>query len=207
MDETEHHRQVLQRALDGDEDALESLLGIITPVVQLRVARALRRRGEESKSRRLRADLEDLSQDVFVALFAHGAKALRAWQPERGLGLLSFVGFIAEREVMMRMRTAKRNPWTEDPTAHEDLEELRSVPGTTRVLEARELLTTILDDLLAWFTPEGRHYFELIYVEQRPVSEAAEIAQTTADAIYAWKGRMLKRARTVRARVTAEAEG
>lgn len=208
MDDAHDYQRLLERALEGEASALDDLVAAITPVVHVRVARALCRRREAARGRSLRADLEDLTQDVFAALFAHNGKALRAWEPERGLGFLSFVGFLAEREVAMRFRSAKRNPWTEDPT--QDVH-LAAGPDhrrdLTRELEARDLLSRVLDDLLAWLTPEGRTYFEWLFVQELPIVEVAARARTTPGALYAWRSRLLKRARMIRDEVLGETHG
>lgn len=55
-----------------------------------------------------------------VSLFTDQGRALRAWDPARGLSLENFVGFVAERQIASILRTAKRSPWTEDPTLEGD---------------------------------------------------------------------------------------
>lgn len=195
---------VLEKALGGDREALANLVGVITPVVHVRVARALRRRRDEARGRAMRQDCEDLVQDVFAALFDRQGKALRAWDPSRGLGLLSFVGFLAEREVAMRLRSAKRNPWTEDPTEDDKLAlatEARRIEGH---VESRDLLVRLLNELNTWLTPEGRLYFQLLYVEEKSVAQAAHAANTTTDSLYAWRSRLTKKMRKVRTGLAAE---
>src|SRR5687768_1618744 len=81
------------------------------------VARGLARRMVKARGRDLRQEVEDLTQEVFVALFADDARALRLWDPARGASLANFVGLLAEREVASILRSGRRSPWTEDPTA------------------------------------------------------------------------------------------
>ena len=47
-----------------------------------------------SAGRDIRQEVEDLSQEVFLQLFAEGGRVLATWQPERGLTLLNFVGLV-----------------------------------------------------------------------------------------------------------------
>src|SRR5262245_22984612 len=182
---------LLERSLAKDNDALNDLLRGIAPTIQVRVARALLRRRSQSKGRDLRADVEDLVQEVFAALFASNARALRAWDPARGLTFLGFVGFIAEREVGMIMRTGKRCPWTEDPTMDDKLSHLRgSAPSHEDRVMTRELLERMAEHLLERLTPQGRHYFQLLYVEARPVQAIAQETGMSPDALYAWRSRL-----------------
>ena len=191
--------RLLEQGLAGDDAALTTLVDTLTPIVQVRVARALRRRRGQARGRDMREDLEDMTQEVFAALFERQGRALKAWDPTRGLSFLSFVGFLSEREVAMRMRTAKRNPWTEDPTTDSGLVRAVGAAGSMeRDLESRDLLVRILADLKQWLTPEGRQYFQLLYIDQRPVAEVAATAGTTAQALYAWRSRLVKKVRKIR---------
>lgn len=202
---------VLARALDGDAGALDTLVAALAPVVHVRVARALRRRQSEARGRAQRQDCEDLVQDVFATLFDRSAQALRAWDPDRGLGFLSFVGFLAEREVAMRLRSAKRSPWTEEPTEDERLHMVTDHAAMVQdagrpeaYLESRDLLGRMLDELLTWLTPEGRHYFQLLYVEEKSVAQVAEESGTTTQALYAWRSRLSKKMRKLRDKIATE---
>lgn len=153
----------------------------------------------------MRQELEDLMQEVFAALFANDGRALRAWDPARGLSLLNFVGFLAEREVGMIMRTGKRSPWTEDPTADDKLVHLR---GTTQSHEGRvatrELLERMAERLREKLTPQGRHYFQLLYIEARSVQTVSEETGVSLDALYAWRSRLGKLLRDLRDELASE---
>ena len=73
-------------ALAGDQLALTRLVGALTPVVQARVARTLlARRPLRASGRDVRQEVEDLTQEIFLALFSRSAHVLRSWRAERGL--------------------------------------------------------------------------------------------------------------------------
>ena len=63
----------------------------------------------------MRQEVEDMTQDVFAMLFAHDGKVLRSWDEERGMGIVGFVGLVAERHVASMMRSGRRNPWKDTP--------------------------------------------------------------------------------------------
>ena len=201
----EEVRRRVEDALRGDRAAMEALVADLAPVVHVRVARAMTRRRRQAHGRDLRHDLEDLVQDVFAALFAKNGRALRTWDPARGLSFTGFVGFLAEREVAMAMRSGKRNPWTEDPTADVRLNYLSgSDQGVESRLQSRDLLARISERLREKLTPRGRQYFQLIYVENRPVQDVATRTGTTAAALYAWRSRLTKLLRELRKDLEAE---
>ena len=104
----------LRSALAGDEPALNRLVHALTPVIQSRVACAvLRWRTGTAAGRDIRPEVEDLTRDVFLFLFADNGKVLRSWQPELGMSLLDFVGFVAKRQTLSILRSRKRSPWNE----------------------------------------------------------------------------------------------
>jgi RNA polymerase sigma-70 factor (ECF subfamily) len=200
-------RSLVERALGGDANATAMLIDGIAPIVQVRVARMLLKRQSQSKGRDLRHDLEDLVQEVFAALFSNRGKSLLAWDPTRGLGFLSFVGFLAEREVGMLMRTRKRNPWTEDPTMGDVLVTMTGAADSHEAkIESREVLQHLAERLQERLSPQGRHYFQLLYVESRPVKAVAEETGTSMDALYAWRSRLGKLLRQLHGELVSEGE-
>jgi RNA polymerase sigma-70 factor (ECF subfamily) len=204
---------LVDRALSGEGPAMRTLIDRLLPSVQGRVGLALLRRHGQARGRNLRAEAEDLSQEVFAALFEQGGRVLRSWQPDRGLSLKGFVGLVAEREAGAILRTGKRSPFTEEPTAAEALQETlhdigeRNPTGPspmTDLLESRDLLETLIDRLRERLSPQGFWLFELLYVEERSVEETCTIAKMTPDALYAWRSRIGKLAREVRDALTED---
>lgn len=178
-------------ALAKEPGAVATLIQQMAPVVHVRVARALRRRRGQARGRDLRADLEDMVQEVFTALFAQDGRALRAWSPERGLTFDNFVGLLAEREVSSIMRSGKRNPWTEDPTMDSVLIGLDTSGDSPEAqVLSRQMLGLLAQRLQERLSPLGYHYFQLLFVQERSVAEVVAETGTTPDALYAWRSRL-----------------
>src|SRR5262245_62231248 len=112
---------IVARALSDDRAALAELARQLAPIIRARIARVLRRRASAGQPR---CALDDLTQEVFVRLFASERRALRAWDPARGLSLASFVGLIAEREASSALYSQRRMPRSDGLELHGDLEEL-----------------------------------------------------------------------------------
>jgi RNA polymerase sigma-70 factor (ECF subfamily) len=55
-------------------------------------------------------------------------------------------------------------------------------------------------------SPQGRHYFQLLYVESRPVKAVAEETGTSMDALYAWRSRLGKLLRQLHGELVSEGE-
>ena len=196
---------LVQSALSGDARAVRALVDRLAPVIQARVARALQRRARQASGRDVRQEVEDFTQEVMVSLFAERGRALRAWDPTRGLSLNNFVGFLAERQIASILRTAKRSPWTEDPTLHGDLEApLGSDENLAAALEAQQLWEVVLDRLTERLSPLGAALFEAVWLNERSVTEAAEQFSMSKDAVYAWQSRLGKVLRQVATEVMSE---
>ncbi len=189
MDDEEASRLV-RDALAGDQDALTRLVALLTPVIQSRVVRMLL-----ARRRRVYPEKEDLTQDIFLYLFSRDAHVLRSWEAEMGLSLENFVGFVSERYVMSFLRSGKRNRWKEEPVPDEDLDGTSLDPGPEEVTASREELRLLLERMWETLSPRGRHVFELLFIEERSVTETMEAAGLSADAVYAWRSRLRRLAR------------
>lgn len=186
----------LRRALSGDEAARNRLALALLPVIQARVARSLLRwRLPAGRGRSVRQEVEDLSQDVLLLLFADGGKVLRTWQPERGLALSQFVGLVAERRTVSSLRSGRRSPWKEDPTLPEELDREAPDRGPEEVVASREELRFVLRRLAEELTPLGRQLFDLLFLQELPLPEIVARTALSADAVYAWRSRLRKLAR------------
>lgn len=179
------------RALDGDRPAMQALVARLMPIVQAEVGYALLR-GARVESRDARQDVADFVQEVFVALLGGGGKTLRAWDPERGRSLDSFVRLIARRHVATILRSGRRNPWTDRPTAHEDLEPVHVAASGSGRFASAEQLDRLLLRLRERLDERGMRLFEMLYVEELAVEEVMAMTEMTRDSVYAWRSRFRK---------------
>lgn len=184
---------VVHDAIRGDRGALRAFVAAMSPVIQARVVRGLLRRRPAREHRDIRQEVEDMTQEVFGALFAHDARALRAWDPERGLSLANFVGLIADRQVVSILRSNRRNPWQDVPEELDDLERgTDPVASAAPQLESRRTLELLLDRMREALSPRGLELFQRLYVDEEPIEEVAQVMGMTRDAVYAWRNRVTK---------------
>ncbi|MEZ4472066.1 MAG: sigma-70 family RNA polymerase sigma factor [bacterium] len=199
-------RSLVERALAGELSAVRRLVAALTPVIQARVARILMRCRAGARGREIRQEVEDLSQEVFVALLENDGRVLRSWDPDRGMSLQNFAGLVAERQAISILRSGRRSPWTEDPTLSTDLDAGRTSrpPTPEGRVAGREFYDELLDRVRQALSPKGLQLFELIVLEERSVEEVcAEVGMTT-DAVYAWRSRLMKLLRKLRADILSE---
>jgi RNA polymerase sigma-70 factor (ECF subfamily) len=145
--------------------------------------------------RDVRQEVEDLTQEIFLQLFADRGRVLRTWQPERGLTLLNFVGLVAERQATSILRSGRRSPWKEDPTLAGELDGPADTPEPEQVTASREELRLLLGRLTEELTPLGRQLFDLLFLQDLSPEEAVHRTGLSADAIYAWRSRLRRLAR------------
>lgn len=196
-------RALRDGALAGGEAAVRALVAHVAGGIEAEAARALyRRRGVDRRD--ARQEIDDLVQEVFVALFEEDAKRLRAWDPARGLPLVRFCRVVASREIASILRSGRRSPWTDVP---DDTLDGRATSGEE--LEARvasrEALVQLLDRLRTELSPRALELFERLIVDEEPVASVGAAYGLTSDAVYAWRSRLGRRARAILSDLTQTA--
>jgi RNA polymerase sigma factor (sigma-70 family) len=179
-DETpEPTKELVDRALAGDPTACRVLVGVLAPLIHLRVS-ALLRHGCAAGRRRARHEVEDLVQIVFIKLFRDQG-ALQSWRPELG-SLRAYIGVIAHNEAY---DVLFKKSFTETPTPEEELEQPPAEEdGVDRLMEDRDLARRVLCELPKRLTPKSRVVFTLCYLEGRSVKEIREITGMNEDAVH-----------------------
>jgi RNA polymerase sigma-70 factor (ECF subfamily) len=203
-------QQLVRSAIDGDRPAIDALVARLSPIIQARVARLLLSRGR-AQGRDLRAQVEDMTQEVFLGLFDQNARALKAWEPARGLSLENWVGLIAHRQAISLLRAGATNPFTEDATEDEALGHLATaaaedVPTIEARLASREAVVRVLDHLHLSLSPRSLELFHRLYVEEESVDAVTRSTGMTAAAVHTWRSRLGKLARQAAAKVLGDEE-
>lgn len=191
--------RLIERALARDVEAERALVQRLTPSIQRAISATLTRRG-----RRRRADVLDLTQEVFRVLLEEDGRVLRDWAPERGASLEGFVGLVAERFVIGWARSGRRSGHREDPAATSDLSALNTpVPSPESALARRQRLAMVLVAVRQRSTDKGFAMFVRLFVEERSVSWFAEHEGMNEAAVYAWRSRLKRLARKVDAEIAS----
>jgi RNA polymerase sigma factor (sigma-70 family) len=186
-------RDLIRDALERQPAAVRTLVDRLSPVIERKVAATLWRR---TPGRDVRQEVRDMTQAVFVSLFEDDAKALRAWDPDRGAPLESFVSLLAHRQVISILRRGRTSPWPDEPTEAERLERLTPTElGPESVIASREHLTVLLDRIREELSPLGLELFQRLIVDEEPLAEIAAKVQKSEQALYQWRSRLLRQIR------------
>jgi DNA-directed RNA polymerase specialized sigma24 family protein len=195
---------LVHSALAGDRAALRRLVDALTPVIQVRVAQVLLRTPHTAR-RAIEHEVADLTQEVFLSLFAENGRALRSWDATRGLSFPNFVGLLAGRLAITVLRSRRRNPFAQAPTDLDDLEaSAEPTPGPEPRAASRETLGAILDRLEQSLSPRGYGLFCRLFIDQESVETVCASTGLSADAVYAWRSRLGKLVRSIAAELESE---
>jgi RNA polymerase sigma-70 factor (ECF subfamily) len=198
---------LIERALRGEQQARRALVEGLANVVRWEVRGALERCGRGRHPDSLRQESEDLVQEVFCGLFHDDARALRLWRPTGGRSLANFVRWYARRQAISILRTGKRNPWTEQPTPDEALEEcVGGGVDPLAMVEARDLIGALLDQLASVLGPEQLRLFELAYVDELSPADIIGELGLAPDAVYQRLKRLRDQVRRIAEALVAEQE-
>jgi DNA-directed RNA polymerase specialized sigma24 family protein len=201
MTDPQSQRELISKALSREPAAVRALIDQLSPVIERGVAAALWRR---APGRDIRTEVQDMTQDVFLSLFAGDGKALRAWDPERGMSLASFVGLLARHQVSSILRTGRTQPFRDEPTEAATLEALPDVgPAPDAVVGSREQVARLLERVRARLSPRGIELFQRLVVHEESLESLSGTTGLSRDALYQWRSRFAKLVRQVSAEESA----
>lgn len=195
MSDLPDDERLVTDALAGQPQARRVLAGRLIGTIQREVVAVLRR-AAVVHARDPKQEVQELTQDVLVALFESDGQELRRWDPQRGRNLDSFVRLVARRRVARILGQRRGNPWADEPRDpqlsdaedHDDVDLLRR-------LEERSMLDRVLDHIYAHASTRDLELFQLIFVDERDPQEVAEALDMTRGAVNAWSYRTRKLAR------------
>lgn len=175
---------LIEQTLAGDPEAKQALVKRLLPIIEGRVVRRVGRG----------SDVQDLVQEVWLALFEQGGRKLRAYRPDRGATLEQFVGLITEREVveMFRRRSAqKRGGHLQAVSTNEprgaNLELVTSHPGPEEQVVSKNLAARLWARLEKQLAPRGKLVFRLLYTDGLEPGEVARALGVNLQVVYNWQ--------------------
>jgi RNA polymerase sigma-70 factor (ECF subfamily) len=187
-------REDVARAAGGDRAEMRRVLAAVVPAVRVRVTRVLWRYRGLARKRNLEQEAEDLAQEVLVTLFEKDGHVLRSWDPERGLSLVDFASFVADRTAAAVLKSGARTPWRDDPVEPSDLAMTASAGGgPDDLVVTREFGRQVLLALQAELSPLGARIFQRLFVDEIDVEVVCSELAMNRDAVYAWRSRLRRR--------------
>lgn len=196
-------QDLIRRALAREPEAATALVDRLSTPIQRQVNAALARR-----RRGTRQDVRDLMQDVFRILLDNDGKILTDWSPEKGASLEGYVGMVTQRKVASIFASGRKSGHAEDakdPVDFDDAPDEGQSPEMGAM--SRDLLQQVLQELRADLSDQGFEMFRVLVVEEREVAWVQDRYGMTRDAVYAWRSRVLKAARTIAQKIMSDSDG
>lgn len=182
--------ELVRAAVAREPAALRQLVQRLTPEVQSAVAGVLLRGGRGGSIRR---EVEDLSQDVFLALFDREGAALCRWDPRAGMSLNGFVRLAARRLTLSILRSRVRNPFQHRLQDPADFEQAAAPDAAIEMaLTSRQALGRLLEALKERLSPQGLEMFCRLFAWEQSVDVVCQETGLGVEAVYQWRSRLKK---------------
>jgi RNA polymerase sigma factor (sigma-70 family) len=203
-DANQVHLGLIRRAAARDPRAYRALVDELTPTIQKRVLYVLLRFRGRAGNRDMKQELADLTQEVFLKLFADGSRALLQWDPERGSALHTFVGLVAEREAISRLRVRRNYAWDEEPFPADEMDVEDVSEGPEGETASRQMLEGIWARLPERLDERGLLLFHLLLIDERSTEDVCAITSMTSGAVHTWRSRLRKVAQELAREISSE---
>jgi len=186
--------ELLQGCIRGDADARRRLVAEYTGIVSYGVSVIFQQFGRPSR----KEEIEDICQDVFLALFDQDARKLRQYQGRNGCSLASWLRVVANRLTIDRLRREGRTVSLDDPNNIESwrVREAQpdAKPGPEPQVEEAQRAARVRE-LIAQLPPKDQLFVQLFYFQGLPIEEVANTIGITTNAAYVRKMRLHEKLR------------
>ena len=140
--------------------------------------------------------VEDLVQEVFVALFAGHCRRLRMFKGKNGCPLRAWVRVISMRTTVSQMRKWKHHsalPGEEGSAGSLKLVDPTTRPDNAYEARAERERSKMIFELVESLSEEDRTLFNMIYIDEVSVPEMTERLNIQRGALYMRKNRVIAR--------------
>lgn len=187
---------LLQQALRGSEADVGRLVDYLELHVRRTAFHLLGQNGHVAS----RYEANDLVQATLELLFRDGWRVLQKWDPERKVLLRTYVNVVSVRTMRAQLN---RRLEALDPS-----QELLELPSEhpDQVHEARSSVRMLLGELSNRLSAASQRVFEILFIEDRDVDEAARELSISVLAVRSHKKRIRQEARCILAELAPEAE-
>jgi len=186
--------ELIEACIDGDQRALAEFVERFRRYIRAIVGRTVRRYRSDVHA----TVMEDLSQEVFMALLEDDCRRLRMFEGRNGCPARAWVRLITIRTTISKMRRWRNHvPMPTEDSTRNNLNFVDNGPTAIDVISARDdrKRTAKLLKLTESLGEEDRVLLEMIYVREMPVPAITESLNIRRGALYMRKNRALSRLR------------
>jgi RNA polymerase sigma factor (sigma-70 family) len=176
----------IQRILNGDKKLLRSFVEVYTPIFRTVVRRIVKGTKDEAR-------IEDLTQDVWVALIETSFRPLAQYSRERGRSLKVFLSKFAYFRILDRLRHERATTKNISLVPPDELARIVLSDSHGRdQQDARDIWASLARSAASVMSEADLKFFMDSFMEDRPVPELAESLGVSAAAIHTRRGRVRK---------------
>jgi DNA-directed RNA polymerase specialized sigma24 family protein len=133
-----------------------------------------------------------------LTLFENDGQILRAWDPNRGMKLRSFVSLVVRRYIFRTFRGFRGNPWSSHPFAAAEItayldDQIAQGPTLLADVEYRIQLAQVLDGLNKKLSERDWRLFTRLFVDQSKPAAIGDEEGMRENAVHQWKRRFVQR--------------
>ena len=191
---TDPTMELLRACIRGDIAARRRLVEEYSGIVSYGVTVIFQQFGRPSR----KEEIEDLCQDVFLALFDQDARKLRQYQGRNGCSLASWIRVVANRLTIDRLRREGRTVSLDDPNNVESSRVREAEPDAKpgpEPLVAEAQRAAKVREMIGQLPPKDQLFVQLFYFQGLPIEEVAQTIGITTNAAYVRKMRLHEKLR------------
>jgi RNA polymerase sigma-70 factor (ECF subfamily) len=178
--------ELLKGCTSGDKESWSLFVKQYNKLIYHTIYKTLRVNGQPTDP----DDINDLFQEVFTAFCENDCKKLRAFDPQRGVKLSSWLRMITVRMTIDHLRKSKPS------TSLDALPVEPSQAGDQEGLLDQESLG-LLREVMEQLSTKDKLLIELFYMKELPPEEIAQILKISVGALYTRKNRVLEKMRKI----------
>ena len=178
--------ELLNGCISGDKESWTLFVKQYNKLIYHTIYKTLRVNGQPTNP----DDINDLFQEVFTSFCENNCKKLRAFDPQKGVKLSSWLRMITVRMTIDHLR--KMKPVT-------SLDALPVEPSQTGGQEGLldEESMGLLREVIEQLSTKDKLLIELFYMKELPPEEIAQILKISVGALYTRKNRVLEKMRKI----------
>ncbi|TNF52767.1 sigma-70 family RNA polymerase sigma factor [bacterium] len=186
MDVTLTESELLKGCVSGEKESWSLFVKQYNKLIYHTIYKTLRVNGQPTDP----DDINDLFQEVFTSFCENNCKKLRAFDPQKGVKLSSWLRMITVRMTIDHLRKSK-------PVASLDAlpVEPSQAGGQEGLLDEESL--GLLREVVEQLSTKDKLLIELFYMKELPPEEIAQILKISVGALYTRKNRVLEKMRKI----------
>jgi RNA polymerase sigma factor (sigma-70 family) len=183
-------RELIDGCIAGDKPSREDFVRRFSRLVYATIVRTMKAKGVPI----VEQECDDLHNSVFLSFFDNRCAKLQLFEGRNGCSLASWVRMIAVRTVLDELRRSSDMLARQESRAAVDLDRVasdrRASPWACMVEKEQQLL---MQRGLQRLCPRDQLVIRLHCLEERPLSQVAEIMEVSQSNIHSVKHRALRR--------------